>query len=86
MRRFVTMVAAAGMVCGAAMTFGNSEAQAQVIVRPYGYQFCAIQYYDSHRDCRYVTWDQCQMTASPNGYCIENPAYVAARASGPVRY
>ena len=78
MRGFVMMLAAAGIVGGAAMTLGTSEARAQ---QQYGYQFCAIQYYDSYRDCRYPTWDSCQMTASPNGYCIENPAYTAARAN-----
>lgn len=26
-------------------------------------------------DCAYNTWQQCQFSASGNGYCIENPGY-----------
>ena len=76
MTRIAMMVAAAAIAGGAGLALGSSEARAQ---SQYGYQFCAIQYYNSMRDCRYSTWDQCQMTASPNGYCMENPAYTAAR-------
>jgi hypothetical protein len=84
MRRFVMMVAAAAAVGSVVMTVRPSEAQApNEMVRQYGYQFCAILATDNNsvRDCGYTTLQQCQATASGMGYCLENSAYIAARAN-----
>ena len=80
MRHSMTILAAA--VASVAMTCGASHAQTpNDMVRQYGYQFCAIIAHDfsGGRRCDYTTMEQCRSFASGMGYCLENPAYIAAR-------
>ena len=88
MRRLTMMIAVAALIGGVTMTVERSQAQApNAMVAQYGYQYCAIigMVEGSRRDCMYSTWAQCQASAANMGYCMENPAYIAARGhAGPL--
>ena len=99
MRNIITGASAHRAIIAAAALVGTlivgvraSEAQApNAMVAQYGYQYCDILTTlggDVH-DCSFVNMAQCQASASGQGYCVENPAYIAARAyasipAGPV--
>ena len=75
---------AAALAAGLILTVGGSDAQApNDMVRQYGYQFCNIigGVNGVTRDCMYSTFQQCQASASGQGYCVENAAYTAARGN-----
>jgi hypothetical protein len=80
MRRLVMIVAAAAAI--GSLGAGKSAAQApNAMVAQYGYPFCAIVGGGPDiviHDCYYSNMDQCQASASAQGYCVENPAYIAA--------
>ena len=79
-----TTVAALVLIGGVIAGARPSEAQApNAMVAQYGYQYCNIMSRlggDIH-DCSFSTWAQCQASASGQGHCEENPAYIAARAN-----
>lgn len=84
MQRFALMIAASAALYSFAT--GASRAQApNDMMRQYGYPFCANLATANTviHDCGYTTMDQCRATASGMGYCVENPAYLAARANAP---
>jgi Tfp pilus assembly protein PilV len=79
-----TAIAAAVLAGGLAMTASPSKAQApNAMVAQYGYQYCNVitQLGGDVHDCNYVTPAQCEASASGQGHCEENPAYIAARAN-----
>jgi hypothetical protein len=73
MRRLVLAAAAAALISSA-----HVRPSAAQDAEP-SYPFCAIigGNGDDVHDCSFTTRAQCQAAAMSQGYCVDNPAYVA---------